>query len=186
MSSLRTSAPMVVSNDDAASLAHDAVADLGAVERAPIDLLDLVAVDRIAQKEREVREQVEAIRPGVGQRAQLAALGRAQAIRERDLVARGVSALVGIERAEARDQSLVDGARRDLARPVPVARVAHLADADAGDRRRRPRQLVEQLVAIPVRRGFRTGRWCGRSRPRTSPYSDGSDSNFGLAMARPR
>jgi hypothetical protein len=138
--------------EDAPHAVEHAVAHLRAVERAAVDLLDLVAGVRIAEEEREVREQVEAIRREVEERAQLARLRGVQAVLQRELVARRAPALVGIDRAEAPDEPLGDGPRGDLSRTVPIAGVAHLRERQARRQRGTERDLVEELVSIPTLR----------------------------------
>src|SRR5215472_16208503 len=81
--------------------AQDSIAQFGAVERAAVLLLDLVAIVRIDQVQREVREQVERVRAHVCERAQLALVVGPEAILRIDLVPHGVAAFAWIDRAES-------------------------------------------------------------------------------------
>ena len=128
---------------------HDAIADSAAVDDPAIDLFDLVAADWIVEQKGEIREQIEAVAGGVGQRAQLTRFGGAQPQSREDLMAGGVAALARIEGAETVDESLLDRAGGDLARAVPVSRVAHLAHGERRCRADGHSDLVPQLVSVP-------------------------------------
>ena len=143
---MRPSPPMVVSKRRRPSCVHDAVAHATAVEGAAVDLLDLVAVVRVAQEEREVREQVEAIAAHVGERLELAVVARAQLVLDEHLVAAVLPPSSGsIEpKREIRPRSTARAG--NLARAVPVAAVAHLADAEL--RARRERRTVSLLKSL--------------------------------------
>ncbi len=134
----------------AAETLDDAVAHAAAVKSAAIDLLDFVAVLRVDEVEREVREQVEAVGARVGERGELAVFRGAELVAGEDLVARGVAAFARVERPEARNDALFDGARRDLAGAVPVRGVARLAEEETRGGRERHADFVEELVAIPA------------------------------------
>jgi hypothetical protein len=91
---------------------------------ALLGLLELVAVHRIVQEEREVRVQVQARLDRVGIELETA-VGQPAFGLERQAVARGVAAVGRIDRAEAADQALIDRALRNLVGRVPVCRIRH-------------------------------------------------------------
>ena len=80
-----------------AELMDHPVARSPAEERAPIDLLDLVAEIGIIQVQREVGEQVEAIVAQVGECFELAVFARLQSVLREQLVSCRVAAFVGID-----------------------------------------------------------------------------------------
>ena len=77
------------------------IAHLAAGDEPVIRLVKLIAVHRIVEEEREVREQVEAVRSEIAEDLELALLGRSRLVLELDLMACSVAAFVGIDRAKA-------------------------------------------------------------------------------------
>src|SRR4051812_169036 len=63
---------------------------------------------------------------------------------------RRVAAFARIDRAVSRHQASLDRASRNLARTIPIARIARLPNGQVGSGRQWYRELVEQLVAIPT------------------------------------
>src|SRR3989442_13268810 len=64
-----------------------------------------------------------------------------------------LAAFVGIDRGEARDQTLADGPKRDLPRAVPVGAIVGGPEREIHALRQRGARLredVKTLVAIPV------------------------------------
>ena len=101
---------------------------LHAGDEAVIDLLLLVAVDRIVEEEREVRDQVEVVAEAVGRDLGQRLVAAVLPLRA-DAVAIGVAAVGRVDRAEAVDQPVVDRALRRGFGGVPLAVVAHDRDA---------------------------------------------------------
>ena len=115
-----------------------AAARCHAEDLALLGLLELVAidagrveVDRVLLEEAEVRVQVDHGLNCVGVQLEHA-IGQAALEFIRKAVARGVPAVGRVERAEAADEPLVDGALRDLVGCVPARRIAHRRDRRAG------------------------------------------------------
>src|SRR3989442_5110622 len=81
------------------------------------------------------------------------ACGGGQASFEVEVRAVRLAAFVGIDRAEARDQTLADGPKRDLPRAVPVGAIVGGPEREIHSLRQRGARLrdgVKTLVAIPV------------------------------------
>jgi hypothetical protein len=123
-------------------------------DEAMIDLLTLIAVDGIIQKERKVRDQPEVVAEAVGldlgERAPGSMLPFAA-----EAIAIGVSAIGRVDGAEAIDQPAVDRALwRGFGR-IPPAVVAH-------ERERQPVHVVALAVtqhAVELSIGVRNAPW---------------------------
>jgi hypothetical protein len=112
----------------AADVVRHAVSDVRAVERAPIHLLDLVAVVGIGKVQGEVRIEIEAVGPEEGEGRDLAFVGGTQLVAHEELVPSGVAPLAGIDGAEPCDEPAVHRSRGNLPRAVPVSRVARFTE----------------------------------------------------------
>ena len=122
-------------------------------EHATIALVDLVAVVGIVEEEGEVVEEAQRVIGSVRVDREELALGGAPAPVEVEVRALRLAAFVGIDRAEARDQTLADGPKRNLPRAVPVGAIVGGPEREIHALRQRGARLredVEALVAVHV------------------------------------
>ena len=97
---------------------------VGAVNLSSIDLLELVAIDRVVEEIGEVRPQVQAVVDRICTGIEVAA-ERRPAPATGQAVPRTPAAIGGFQLAERIDQPLIHGPLRDLVRRIPRVPVAH-------------------------------------------------------------
>ncbi|MNS56631.1 hypothetical protein D3C72_894940 [compost metagenome] len=111
-----------------------AFAGVHAGHRAPLALLELVALFRIGKEIREVAVEFQLRADQVGVELEQPVV-RALAHRVRQAVARGVAAIAGREAAETADLARFHGAQRHLVGGVPAVFIGHARHAEAVVRR---------------------------------------------------
>ena len=109
---------------DAADAHIEGVAGIEAVDRAPVDLAELVAIDGVVEKVGEIVVEPQRRVDHIGVDLALPVLARMRPIARQREAARD-AAIGRIERAEPADDALVDRALRHLIGRIPAVGIGH-------------------------------------------------------------